>query len=710
MTIAIGTRLQDRYIVEEVLAQGGMGAIYKARDESLGIYVAIKENLYASQQAIRQFRREATILAGVRHPHLPRVTDHFVIENQGQYLVMDFIEGRDLHERLKNEGPIPEAEALAIGAEVCDALTYLHTRNPAIVHRDIKPGNIKITPAGHVYLVDFGLAKVSQPGEATTTGAQALTPGYAPPEQYGQGTDIRSDIYSLGAMLYAVMTNKLPEDGLARAMGSAQLTPVSAHNPAISKQTERILDKSMSIDRNQRYSSAEDFKQALLGATPQARSVNGTVAPTQMRNSIAVSTPTTSPKKSQEHISHNEATRRISQPPQLPIDNPISTSTEAFPPATKKRGKSIFFAIGALMILGLIVVGVVFGSGILKGSDDDGTQAISSDEQTPSPESVVLVNATTNTPELPPTDIIPTETLVPTETATSAPTATFTPAPTAIGGGRGQILFASDREGGIPQLWLVNSNGSDLKQITNLTDGACQPDWAPDGKRIIFTSPCREQSDTYSGSFLFIINEDGSGLSPLLSLPGGDFDPAWSPVDENLIAFTSLRQGNIPTIYLRNLADNSVEMITSSSIYDHNPSWSPDGQILLYESRPTGMSQIFTMDVLAERTRKEFSSSEYDARWADWSPNGQAIVFSQGSRTPWLIAKQSSSKNAPEVRLSEMTPIYNADYSPDNFWLVFETVQNGSSDLYLISANGGNLTPLMTETSEDFDPVWRPMP
>ncbi len=269
MTLEVGALLHNRYRVEATIAVGGMGAVYRALDETLGIQVAVKENFFSTEEYSRQFRREATILASLRHPNLPRVTDHFVIPAQGQYLVMDFIEGVDLREIIAQNGSLAEAEIIRIGAIISDALAYLHSRNPAIVHRDIKPGNLKITPAGNVFLVDFGLAKISR-GEATATGAQALTPGYAPPEQYGQGTEPRSDIYALGATLYAALTGKIPEDGLSRAMGSAELTPVRKHNPQVTERLAKVIEHAMAIVPADRYATAMAFREGLLSA--EARS------------------------------------------------------------------------------------------------------------------------------------------------------------------------------------------------------------------------------------------------------------------------------------------------------------------------------------------------------------------------------------------------------------------------------------------------------
>ncbi|TAK11445.1 MAG: serine/threonine protein kinase, partial [Anaerolineae bacterium] len=211
--------VNNRYRILEVLGQGGMGTVFRALDENLGVEVALKENLFTTEEYSRQFRREATILASMRHPNLPRVSDHFEIDEQGQYLIMDYIEGEDLRQRMDRLGILEDEEIMIMGAALCDALDYMHNRNPSILHRDIKPGNVKISPEGIVYLVDFGLAKVVSGSQATTTGARAMTPGYSSPEQYGTArTDHRSDIYSLGATLYAALTGVIPEDGLARAM------------------------------------------------------------------------------------------------------------------------------------------------------------------------------------------------------------------------------------------------------------------------------------------------------------------------------------------------------------------------------------------------------------------------------------------------------------------------------------------------------------
>jgi serine/threonine protein kinase len=266
VTLEPGFLLHNRYRVSEVITRGGMGAIYRAYDESLNITVAIKENFYTTDEYSRQFKREATMLASLRHPNLPRVTDHFVLSGEGQYLVMDFIEGEDLKVHLDKTGVLKEDDLIIIGVAICDALNYLHTREPAIVHRDVKPGNIKITPGGQVFLVDFGLAKRVEGGQMTTIGAQALTPGFAPPEQYGGGTDATSDIYSLGATLYVAATNTIPVDSLERALGGPQIVPVRKLNPKVNEKLAATIEKAMNVESRDRFQTDNDFKKSLLAS------------------------------------------------------------------------------------------------------------------------------------------------------------------------------------------------------------------------------------------------------------------------------------------------------------------------------------------------------------------------------------------------------------------------------------------------------------
>ncbi|MGE5251269.1 MAG: serine/threonine-protein kinase, partial [Bacteroidota bacterium] len=324
-----------------------MGSVYNAMDETLGILVAVKENLFTTEDAARQFRLEAIILANLRHPNLPRVTDHFTIDGQGQYLVMDYIEGEDLRERMERLGVVPEDDVIVIGAAMCDALTYLHSRMPPILHRDIKPGNVKIAPNGHIVLLDFGLAKVVQGDQPTTVGARAMTPGYSPPEQYGTArTDARSDIYSLGATLYAAASGVIPEDGLARAMENAQLSPLRKRNPNTSRRFGLVIEKAMAVDPSDRFQTAEDFKRALLASKSKTQ------------QPVGAYTVTPPPLVSGEPVSEETGMELMKLAPSGPArdDLPFLTPRKRQSMRASRIRRGIILALSALLVGGYFLV------------------------------------------------------------------------------------------------------------------------------------------------------------------------------------------------------------------------------------------------------------------------------------------------------------------------------------------------------------------
>src|SRR5436190_39091 len=269
------TVLQGRYRIIRQLGQGGMGAVYEAVDERLDTTVALKETLFTDEKLRKQFEREARLLARMHHPALPRVSDHFN-ESEGQFLVMQYIAGQDLSEmQAAQNAPFPEREVARWADQLCDALDYLHTQDPQIIHRDIKPQNLKLTARGQVVLLDFGLAKGSV-GQLTavTTSASIFgyTPNYAPLEQVqGKGTDARSDIYALGATLYHLVTNVKPPDALSRAAAVVNgqpdpLLPANEVCPEVNRGFANVLNKAMSQKRDDRFATASDMRRALAGA------------------------------------------------------------------------------------------------------------------------------------------------------------------------------------------------------------------------------------------------------------------------------------------------------------------------------------------------------------------------------------------------------------------------------------------------------------
>jgi serine/threonine-protein kinase len=256
-----------------------MGAVYRAEDLRLeGRVCAVKEvrpdpdaTPAALAQSREQFHREATTLARLDHPNLPKVSDTFHEEGR-EYLVMDFVEGKDLRQAMeekRKEGTfLDQHRVLQWTHQLCDALSYLHSRNPPVLHRDIKPSNIKLTPTGLIKLVDFGLVKLLATDQArTVTVLQGRgTAAYTPLEQYGGDTghtDVRSDIYSVGATLYHLLTNQPPADAKQRFLDPGSLVPPSELNPHISPSVERAIMAAIAMHPTERPQTILDLRQML---------------------------------------------------------------------------------------------------------------------------------------------------------------------------------------------------------------------------------------------------------------------------------------------------------------------------------------------------------------------------------------------------------------------------------------------------------------
>ncbi len=261
----IGQVLQGRYHILEPIGHGGMGAIYLAEHTVLRGQVAVKEmvDTFADAteraQAIAQFQSEARLLYTLKHPNLPRVFEYF--EDGGcHYLVMDYIEGETLAKILeRTPEALPEAQVLDWAGQICDVLAYLHNHKPPIIFRDLKPSNIMRDTNGTIKLIDFGIARIFNPGKHTDT-LKMGTPGYAPPEQYGGAgqTLPQSDIYALGATLYQLLTHSDP------SIQPFEFPPIRTVNPAVSLSTEAVLVKALQSNIALRYQTAEEMKRAIL--------------------------------------------------------------------------------------------------------------------------------------------------------------------------------------------------------------------------------------------------------------------------------------------------------------------------------------------------------------------------------------------------------------------------------------------------------------
>jgi serine/threonine protein kinase len=253
----VGAVLDGRYHIDSVIGHCRSGIIYKAFDERLKKWCAIKENLDVSPEAQAELERKAFVLAKLSHPHLPRVSNHFILPDQGQYLVMEIVEGEDLENMARRRGKLEVEQAIEWISQVADALAYLHAQEPPVIHRDIKPANIRINKHRRAVLMDVWSLE-------SPMRSRLGTPGYAPVEQYGTGgIDARADIYALGATLYRLLGGERPPASVELITGQNGMKPIERLNPKVPPHVAKAIERAMELNPNQRFQSVTQFRAAI---------------------------------------------------------------------------------------------------------------------------------------------------------------------------------------------------------------------------------------------------------------------------------------------------------------------------------------------------------------------------------------------------------------------------------------------------------------
>jgi tRNA A-37 threonylcarbamoyl transferase component Bud32 len=743
METLIGQTLGQYRIVEQI-GKGGMATVFKAYQPSLDRYVAVKilPAYYAHEEGFSErFVREAKAIARLDDPHILPVYD-FGQSDGLSYIVMKYVAAGTLKDRLGQ--PLAPEEALEILEQIAGALDHAH--DLGILHRDVKPGNILIDEKDRVYLSDFGLAKMVEGSvQLTGSGVGIGTPAYMSPEQ-GQGlaVDERTDVYSLGVILYEMLTGRVPYEAetpmavVVKHITSPLPMPTSV-NPVIPEAVERVVLKALAKEAGDRYARAGQVVDALEAAIEE-QVVPGPVPETH-----------------------------VTQTPVAPAPQPIAASASVHPVSSpaKKGGFPLLALAGLLGVL--VLVGAVLAVVLIlvlgrKGEPDDRTdlggggpvtavamvtstplavavappatptavpgaaareeaaesaaaesaaaEAVAAEAEAVSSEADAAV-ASTSTP-YPTATPLPSDTPVPSPTASPSSTpvpATFTPTPLPL---PGRLVFF--RNPGSHDLSDNEIYTYDIKRgvATRLTNNAYNdwiPRWSPDGRRIAFTS--NRGNDNPQNYDVWVMDADGSNPQRYIATGAWDEYAAWSPLDDGQIAIATTADNN-SEIHVG--TGSNLRRLTFNTVRDEWPTWSPDGKRIAYSNYQFDKGDIFVTDVSTAESKWLFGT-EGDDNQPAWSPNGRWIVFVRrlNEKDAFGQLVLISADGASPSRLTEAYAS-NPAWSPDSEWIVFvrgldsngngELDEKDETDLWAIQPASGSLIPLVQAVGVDSAPSW----
>jgi serine/threonine protein kinase len=708
----LGQRTVGQYQIVDELGRGGMAVVYKAWQPALERYVALKvlpEYFQHDPEFLARFQREARAAARLNHPNI--VTIYDVGEHAGiHYIAMEYLDGGSLRDRL-SAGPLSLQEAQRVLAQLASALDYAHSHG--LIHRDIKPANILFSSDGRAMLTDFGIARASDDAQLTRTGVLMGTPEYMAPEQAeGKSIDYRTDLYALGVVLYQMLTGQAPFRGTTpsatlHAVVYEPPPPPRQLNPGLPPAIEAVLLKALAKQPDQRFQQGAEMVAALRGAPSGA-----------LRGAV-------------------ESPRPAQRAPTRPKRSPVVW---------------IMGAAAAVLVLVLVLLLLMVGGGPgtptptetavavvvvvtpepPSPSQPPGATATVPPPTEPPSTQPVATQPPTDTPvppgdtPLPPTPIPPTDTPIP-PTPTPVPptkpppTATAVPPTSPPSSFTGRLAFSSNRDGGNPEIYVVNLSGGSPKRLTNNNANDWLPDWSPDGTRIAFTSNRAGGYDTW------VMNANGSGQAAIVSTDAWDDYPRWAPDGQRLaLATTAVTQG-VPNseIFVRR-ADGSLVQRTSSTAEDQWPDWSPDSRIIYTEGfKGTSGWDIHVMNANGSNNAVWLGGPTCDVQ-PTWSPDGQRVAFLRVASDTngngqidelddgdvWVAQANGSGLRQLTSGIWATTPAW----SPDGQWLAFARLRDSNSngrsdstdaaDIWAVPANGGDAVPLVQSPYRDGDPSW----
>ena len=641
-----GSTLQNRYYILRQIGGGGMSVVYLAEDMRLaGRNCAIKVMSPAQlapqdrNWVINAFRQEAQMLANLKHPGLTAVTDFFP-EGSNWYLVMDYVEGETLKDRLEQArgARLPLEEALGIVHQLCNMLEYLHGQAPPVVFRDLKPANVMLTPQGEVKLIDFGISRFFKPGQTQDT-VNLGTPGYAAPEQYGGlgQSDLRTDVYSLGVLLHQMVTGYDP----TTATTPFPLPPPGSLMRGLPAHVEEVISHATRMQPDLRFQSVGELRQALF-------------PPTWVL------------------------------PPQKTADAQTYVPSVTAAPSHPRRWVWIGVGIAGVLFLGLcflVTIGAIPWSDLLKLVIVQPTVSYSTG--TP---------VSTDTPI--PSSITPAHTVSP---AATSPSVTATPTPASL-----RIAYVHGSVGNT-DIYVANADGSERTCVACQTCDEGEPAWSPDGCHIVYQANCGGSYDIWA------VDSSGGNPTQLTHTSGTDErEPDWSP-DGSQIVYRVSAAGSYHNsdgeLWVMSAGGSNQQRLGGTMILGRSPTWSLDGQKVLFMSERSGRWQIYVYDLHTGNTSR-LTSCSTNCRWPCWSSDGQYVAYhstvsatgndSATAQTIWIILVGGG----PATQLTTGSHAGRPSWS-SNGRIVF----NSDHGIEVVAADGSGRQVLLSG-SDNWAPDW----
>lgn len=766
-----GQRL-GQYEILMLLGEGGMAAVYRARQTSVQRDVAvkvIKTNLLQMEEFTKRFAREAQTIASLSHIHILKVFDYGQQDDM-VFLVMELLTGGSLAD-LIGQGPLTLERTSDLLSQMASALDYAHSQS--IIHRDMKPQNILLDRDGNAFITDFGIAKIMG-GQSTTKltqGGTMGTPAYMAPEQWrGDPVDARADVYSLGVILFEMLTGKLPFTGdtafgLMHKHVYEAPPPIRDVRPDLSLSIERVINKALAKNREERFGSAGELARAFDKAV-RGEAWEDTGSIQLLIVDEPSGTPATSSTAARGGMGSQPIaqTGRVTGTPTGAAPTGPQAGTGAQPVGAPTQGRSslplILAGLAALVIVAVVVVLIATNSGST-ASTATTTQAVVAVEATSTPEApsptarptdtatatlapsdtpdvaaiirltsearqqatvnaILALSATPNEAQLAATFLAETDTAstaiavasltktpTPTATATMTATATLTATPSLTPTLTStSTLSATATATSIPtEAASPTPAASPTEAITATAIAAVPPAATPFGGGtglIVFASNRDGNQEIYT------IRADGTDAVNLTNNSSDDYSPMWSP-DGRRILYVSRRGGN-QEIYVMDADGQNPTRLTNDRAEDYDPAWSPDGTKIAFTSNRVDTADIWVMNADGSGVKRLTTSPATDNE-PIWAPDGKAILFNstrEGSTYIFVMNADGSDQRRIVPRAGRSKA---PSFSPDGKQIVYAfQPQNGGggSDILVMDPDGKNARPITTGPDVDTYPVWSP--